>query len=198
MGDAIGPFERGHLLALAFQGLNANNMTYSIVKENGKTGTVGTVVESIVGRAIEDKVIKVLEKLPSGYKVYTTSDMPLWNAYVACGMLAAIMVNCGAARSGVPSTSCITTICSSTRQACLVDAVPWACPSVCPSATDLRRGGPSFHGNHVDEDVKGTVIPQRSGLCIDAGTRCSLRSQPPIGEGCLGDIPEFKAPIKGR
>ena len=26
MGDAIGPFERGHLLTLAFQGLNANNL----------------------------------------------------------------------------------------------------------------------------------------------------------------------------
>lgn len=106
MGDAIGPFERGHLLALAFQGLNANNMTYELVKENGKTGTVGTVVESMVGRALEDKVIKVKEKLPSGYKVYTTNDIPLWNAYVATGLLAAIMVNCGAARAsqGVPST----------------------------------------------------------------------------------------------
>ena len=49
LGDAIGPWERYHLLGLAYQGLNANNITYEIVKENGKTGTVGTVVESIVG-----------------------------------------------------------------------------------------------------------------------------------------------------
>ena len=36
MGDAIGAFERGHLLGLAYQGLNANNMVYDLVKENGK------------------------------------------------------------------------------------------------------------------------------------------------------------------
>ena len=36
MGDAIGAFERSHLLGLAFQGLNANNLVYDLVKENGK------------------------------------------------------------------------------------------------------------------------------------------------------------------
>ena len=35
MGAAIGPFERAQLLAYAFQGLNANNMVYDIVKANG-------------------------------------------------------------------------------------------------------------------------------------------------------------------
>ena len=106
LGDAIGPFERYHLLGLAYQGLNANNLTVDLVKANGKTGTVGTVIESLVDRAIEDKVIKVKEKLPSGYKVYTTNDFPLWNAYASTGMLAAIMVNIGAARAsqGIPST----------------------------------------------------------------------------------------------
>ena len=106
MGDAIGPFERGHLLALAYEGLNANNMLYSIVKKNGKTGTVGTVIETLMERAIEDGVIKVKETLPSGYKVYTTDDLMLWNAYAAVGQVAAVMVNVGAARAaqGVPST----------------------------------------------------------------------------------------------
>ncbi len=44
--------------------------------------------------------------MPSGFKVYTTNDFPLWNAYAAAGMLAAIMVNIGAARAsqGIPST----------------------------------------------------------------------------------------------
>ena len=54
MGDAIGQFERQHLLSLAYQGLNANNLVYSLVKKNGKTGTVGTVIESLMERAIED------------------------------------------------------------------------------------------------------------------------------------------------
>ncbi|MEN6513956.1 methyl-coenzyme M reductase subunit beta, partial [Methanoculleus sp.] len=57
MGSAVGPFERAMLLAYAYQGLNANNMVYDLVKENGQTGTVGTVVQSLVERAIEDKVI---------------------------------------------------------------------------------------------------------------------------------------------
>ena len=40
MGGAIGPFERHMLLQYAFQGLNANNLVYELVKENGQTGTV--------------------------------------------------------------------------------------------------------------------------------------------------------------
>ncbi|MBO5599834.1 MAG: methyl-coenzyme M reductase subunit beta, partial [Candidatus Methanomethylophilus sp.] len=106
MGDAVGPFERQHLLSLAYQGMNANNIVYSLVKKNGKTGTVGTVIESLMERAIADGVIRVKEVLPSGYKVYTTDDLPLWNAYAAAGEVAAVMVNVGAARAaqGVPST----------------------------------------------------------------------------------------------
>ncbi|MCQ8905732.1 MAG: methyl-coenzyme M reductase subunit beta, partial [Methanothermobacter sp.] len=38
-GDAVGAFERMHLLGLAYQGLNANNLLFDLVKENGK-GTV--------------------------------------------------------------------------------------------------------------------------------------------------------------
>ena len=59
MGGAVGMFERHQLLGLACQGLNANNVVYDIVKENGKDGTIGTVIESIVGRAVEDGVISV-------------------------------------------------------------------------------------------------------------------------------------------
>ena len=67
MGAAIGPFERAQLLAYAYQGLNANNMVYDLVKANGKTGTIGTVVQSTVERAIEDKIIKAGKKGKSGY-----------------------------------------------------------------------------------------------------------------------------------
>ena len=41
MGAAIGPFERAQLLLYAYQGLNANNLVYDLVKANGKTGTIG-------------------------------------------------------------------------------------------------------------------------------------------------------------
>ena len=41
MGAAIGPFERAQLLLYGYQGLNANNIVYDLVKKNGKTGTIG-------------------------------------------------------------------------------------------------------------------------------------------------------------
>lgn len=91
MGNAIGIFERYQLLGLAYQGLNANNMVYDLVKSNGKTGTIGTVVHSVVERAIEDKVIKAGEKFPSGFVMYEANDVPMWNAYCAAGTLAATM-----------------------------------------------------------------------------------------------------------
>ena len=66
MGMAIGEFERAQLLLYAYQGLNANNLLYDLVKKNGKTGTIGTVVQSLVEKAIEDKVIKAGKKGKSG------------------------------------------------------------------------------------------------------------------------------------
>ena len=98
MGMAIGPFERAQLLLYAYQGLNANNIVYDLVKANGKTGTIGTVVQSLVERAIEDKVIKAGKKGKSGYIFYDTKDPMIWNAYASAGTLAATMVNCGAGR----------------------------------------------------------------------------------------------------
>jgi methyl-coenzyme M reductase beta subunit len=97
MGNAIGPFERAQLLTYAYQGLNANNLVYDLVKKNGSTGTIGTVVQSLVERAIEDKVITPGKK--GGYfQFYDTKDPMLWNAYAAAGTMAATMVNCGAGR----------------------------------------------------------------------------------------------------
>ena len=51
MGDAIGAFERLHLLGLAYQGLNADNMVLDLVKQNAE-GNVGNVVASTVDKAI--------------------------------------------------------------------------------------------------------------------------------------------------
>ncbi|KUL00294.1 MAG: Methyl-coenzyme M reductase, beta subunit [Methanoculleus marisnigri] len=97
MGNAIGPFERAQLLTYAYQGLNANNLVYELVKKNGSTGTIGTVVQSLVERGIEDKVITPGKK--GGYfQFYDTKDPMLWNAYAAAGTMAATMVNCGAGR----------------------------------------------------------------------------------------------------
>ena len=109
MGGAVGMFERHQLLGLACQGLNANNVVYDLSKENGKNGTIGTVIQSIVGRAIEDGVISVDKTAPSGYKFYKANDVPMWNAYAAAGTLAATLVNCGAARAA-QNVSCNTSL----------------------------------------------------------------------------------------
>ena len=68
MGDAIGAFERLHLLGLAYQGLNADNMVLDLVKQNAE-GNVGNVVASTVDKAIGDNVISEAEDL-NGFKLY--------------------------------------------------------------------------------------------------------------------------------
>lgn len=206
LGDAIGPFERYHLLGLAYQGLNANNMTVDLVKANGKTGTVGDVVSSLVERAIEDKVIKVKEKLPSGYKVYTTNDFPLWNAYAATGMLAAVMVNIGAARASqaVPATILYyNDLLEHETGLPSVDfgrAMGVAVGMSFFSHSIYGGGGPGlFHGNHVvTRHSKGFVIPCIAAACsLDAGTQYfSPESTSNLIKDVYGDIPEFKAPLK--
>lgn len=103
MGNAIGWFERYHLLGMAYQGFNANNVVLDLVKENHE-GTVGDVVRSLMKRTLEDEVIRPKgDKYPdvqfSGYKLYTSDDMPLWNAYSCAGLLAACIVNVGASRA---------------------------------------------------------------------------------------------------
>ncbi|MHC1565706.1 MAG: coenzyme-B sulfoethylthiotransferase subunit beta [Candidatus Syntropharchaeales archaeon] len=106
-GDAIHPaYERYHLLGLAYQGLNADNLVYDLVKENAVDGTIGSVIVDLINRAAKDDVISVKETLPSGFKIYKTDDASLWNAYVAAGQLVSVIINCGAMRAaqGVPAS----------------------------------------------------------------------------------------------
>lgn len=103
MGNALGWYERYNLLGLAYQGLNANNLALDLIVEN-KSGTVGDVVRSLMQKALENGVIHPRGKqfpdvLPSGYKLYTSDDIPLWNAYSCAGLLSACLVNVGASRA---------------------------------------------------------------------------------------------------
>jgi methyl-coenzyme M reductase beta subunit len=179
MGAAIGAFERYQLLSYAYQGLNANNMVYDLVKANGETGTVGTVVQSLVERAIEDKVIAPGKK--GGYfQFYDTKDPMLWNAYVAAGSLAATIVNCGAGRfaqavsstllyfndlieheTGLPS-------CDFGRMMGTAVGFSFFSHSI------YGGGGPGiFNGNHVvTRHANGVAIPCVVAACaLDAGTQ---------------------------
>ncbi len=206
MGMAIGPFERAQLLLYAYQGLNANNIVYDLVKANGKTGTIGTVVQSLVERAIEDKVIKAGKKGKSGYIFYDTKDPMLWNAYAAAGTLAATMVNCGAGRfaqavsatllyfndlleheTGLPG-------CDYGRVMGVAVGFSFFSHSI------YGGGGPGvFNGNHVvTRHAAGVGIPCIVAACaLDAGTQMFGPEQTSkIYQDTFGQMDEFKKPIQ--
>ncbi|MGI6493851.1 MAG: methyl-coenzyme M reductase subunit beta, partial [Candidatus Methanomethylophilaceae archaeon] len=206
MGDAIGPFERGHLLGLAYQGLNANNMLYKMVKKNGNTGTVGTVIETLMENAIEDGVIRVKETLPSGYKVYTTDDLSLWNAYAAVGMVAAVMVNVGAARAAQGAPSTILYYNDLLEHETGLPSVDYGrSMGVCVGMSFFSHsiyggGGPGlFHGNHVvTRHSKGVLIPAVTAAnCLDGGTQTfSAEATSGAFKEVFGDMPEFRTPMQ--
>jgi methyl-coenzyme M reductase beta subunit len=206
MGNAIGPFERAQLLLLAYQGLNANNIVYDLVKANGKTGTIGTVVQSLVERAIEDKVIAPGKKGKSGYVFYDTKDPMLWNGYAAAGTLAATMVNCGAGRfaqavsatllyfndlleheTGLPG-------CDYGRTMGVAVGFSFFSHSI------YGGGGPGvFNGNHVvTRHAAGVGIPCIVAACaLDAGTQMfGPEATSKIYQDTFGQIDEFKKPIQ--
>jgi methyl-coenzyme M reductase beta subunit len=178
-GDATGAYERSHLLGLAFQGLNANNLVYELVKENGK-GSVGTVIQTLVGRALEDGVIRVAKKMNSGYDMYEPVDWALWNAYAAAGLLAANIVNCGAARAAQAVASTVLYYNDILEYETGLPGVDFGrVEGVGVGFSFFSHfiyggGGPgTFHGNHVvTRHSKGYAIPCAAvAMCLDAGTQ---------------------------
>ncbi|MFA5254958.1 MAG: coenzyme-B sulfoethylthiotransferase subunit beta [Methanoregula sp.] len=206
MGAAIGPFERAQLLLYAYQGLNANNIVYDLVKKNGKTGTVGTVVQSLVERAIEDKVIKAGKKGKSGYIFYETKDPMMWNAYASAGTLAATMVNCGAGRFAQAVSATLlyfndlleheTGLPGSDFGRAMGVAVGFSFFS----HSIYGGGGPGvFNGNHVvTRHAAGVGIPCIVAACaLDAGTQMfSPEGTSKVYEDTFGQIEAFKKPIQ--
>jgi methyl-coenzyme M reductase beta subunit len=206
MGMAVGPFERAQLLLYAYQGLNANNLTYSLVKENGKTGTIGTVVQSLVEKAIEDKLIKPGKKGKSGYVFYDTKDPMLWNAYAAAGTLAATMVNCGAMRGAQAVSSTLLYFndllehetglpsCDFGRVMGVAVGFSFFSHSI------YGGGGPGgFSGNHiVTRHAAGVGIPCVVAACaLDAGTQMFGPEQTSkVYQDTFGQLEEFKKPMQ--
>ncbi len=206
MGMAVGAFERAQLLLYAYQGLNANNLLYNLVKENGKTGTIGTVVQSLVERAIEDKVIKAGKKGKSGFIFYETKDPMLWNGYAAAGTLAATMVNCGAMRGAQAVSSTLLYFndllehetglpgCDFGRVMGVAVGFSFFSHSI------YGGGGPGgFSGNHVvTRHAAGVGIPCVVAACaLDAGTQMfgpEMTSK--VYQDTFGQLPEFKTPMQ--
>jgi len=206
MGAAIGPFERAQLLLLAYQGLNANNLVYDLVKKNGATGTIGTVVQSLVERAIEDKVITPGKKGPSGYTFYETKDPMLWNAYCSAGTMAATMVNCGAGRFAQAVSSTLLYFndliehetglpgCDYGRVMGVAVGFSFFSHSI------YGGGGPgTFNGNHVvTRHAAGVGMPCIAAACaLDAGTQMfSPEATSKVYGDTFGKIEEFAKPIQ--
>jgi methyl-coenzyme M reductase beta subunit len=205
MGDAVGAFERMHLLGLAYQGMNADNLVFDLVKANGKEGTVGSVIADLVERALEDGVITV-EKELTDYKVYGTDDLAMWNAYAAAGLMAATMVNQGAARAaqGVSSTLLYYN-----------DLIEFetGLPSVDFGKVEgtavgfsffshsiYGGGGPGiFNGNHiVTRHSKGFAIPcVAAAMALDAGTQMfSPEATSGLIKEVFSQVDEFREPLK--
>lgn len=205
MGNAVGLFERHQLLGLAYQGLNANNMVCDLVTKN-KTGTLGTVVQSTVERAIEDGVIAVDKKAPSGYNFYKANDVSKWNAYAAAGLLAATMVNCGAGRAAQNVSSTILYFndileketglpgCDMGRAQGTAVGFSFFSHSI------YGGGGPGiFNGNHVvTRHSRGFAIPcVCAAVSLDAGTQMfTVEKTSALVGNVFGSIKEFKEPIK--
>jgi len=205
MGNAIGMFERYQLLGLAYQGLNANNIVYETVKEQGKTGTIGTVVHSIVERAIEDRVISVDSTAPSGYKFYKANDVMLWNAYAAAGTLAATMVNVGAARAAQNVASTLLYFNDLLEKetglpGCDFGKVQGTAVGFSFFSHSIYGGGGPgiFNGNHiVTRHSRGFAIPcVAAAASLDAGTQMFTPELTSTVVGTVyGSIPEFREPI---
>lgn len=205
MGNAVGPFERAQLLTYAYQGLNANNLVYDLVKANGATGTIGTVVQSLVERAIEDRVITPGKK--GGYfQFYDTKDPMLWNAYTAAGTMAATMVNCGAGRFAQAVSSTLLYFNDLVEHETGLPGCDYG--RVMGTAVGFSffshsiygGGGPGvFNGNHVvTRHAAGVAIPcVVAAMALDAGTQMfTPESTSKIYADTYGKVDVFNKPIQ--
>ncbi|GAB6055227.1 coenzyme-B sulfoethylthiotransferase subunit beta [Methanobacterium movens] len=205
MGDAVGAFERMHLLGLAYQGMNADNLVYDLVKANGAEGTVGSVIADLVERAAADGVIGV-EKDLNGFNVYGTDDLAKWNAYAAAGQMAATMVNQGAARAaqGVSSTllyyNDLIEFETGLPSVDFGRVVGVAVGFSFFSHSIYGGGGPGiFNGNHiVTRHSKGFAIPCVSAaMALDAGTQMfSPEATSGLIKEVFSQVDEFREPLK--
>ena len=205
-GDALGPYKRYHLLGLAYQGLNANNIAYELIRDTGKSGKVVDIIDEVIRRASEDNVISVKKTLPSGFNIFAANDVPLWNAYAAAGQMAAAIQNAGVSRAvqGAPSAMLFYNDLLVLRTGLpsvdfgrahgTSNNAEWLSHSI------YGGGGPGvFKGeNLILKGSKGFVFPCLcAAMCLDAGTQTfSPRLTSEYLFKLRNIIPELKNPVE--
>lgn len=204
MADALGSYERLHLLGLAYQGLNADNLVMDLVKDNAVDGTVGSIVHETISRAEADGIIAPQTEL-TDFNIYNTGDAAKWNAYVAAGAVAATMVNVGAARAaqGIPST--LLYFNDNIEFATGLPGLDYGRAEGVAvgfsffSHSIYGGGGPGlFNGNHVvTRHSKGFTIPcVAAAMSLDAGTQLfSPEATSGLIKEVYSQIDEFREPI---
>ncbi|MDR2545688.1 MAG: coenzyme-B sulfoethylthiotransferase subunit beta [Methanobrevibacter sp.] len=205
MGDAVGVFERLHLLGLAYQGMNADNFVLDLVNDSAKEGTIANLINGTVERALADGVIKA-EKDLNGFTEYAAADLAKWNAYAAAGSAAAVMVNVGAARAAQAVPSSLLYFNDSIEFATGLPGVDFGRAEGVAvgfsffSHSIYGGGGPGlFNGNHiVTRHSKGFCIPcVVAAMCLDAGTQLfSPESTSGLIKEVFSSVDEFREPLK--
>jgi len=184
MGNTLGWFERYNLLAFAYQSLNADRLLFDLIQEN-KAGTIGDIVASLIRAGLEDEVIKrgrgFPYKLFSDYRVYSTKDYPLWNAYTCAGLLAACIVNVGASRAA----QSVASVFSGFSDLCMFESGGLPDPD-CGRVMGVGLGLTKFSHNEggcggigsltLDSDLirhtSGFISPcLAAAMCLDSGTQ---------------------------
>lgn len=210
MGNALGWFERYNLLGFAYQGLNGDRLVLDLIEKN-KEGTIGDVVTSLIKLGLEDQVIKqgrgFPAKLFSGYRMYTSKDFPLWNAYMCAGLLAASIVNVGASRAAQSVASVFTGF----SDLCMFESggLPDPdCGRIMGIGLGLTKytheeGGAGGIGaftldNNLIRHSSGFISPcLAAAMCLDSGTQLF---RPEVTSGAFFRIKEvldlFKEPLK--
>ncbi len=205
MGDALGKKERLRLLGYAYQGLNADNLVYGTVKALGKTGTIGTVVHSIVGNAIANKVIRADKKFASGYTTYKADDFGMWNAICAAGTMAATLVNCGAMRAPQAVSSALVYFNDliekeTSLPGCDFGKVQGTGIGLWFFSHSICGGGSAgiFNGNHVvARHSKGLVLPcLAAAVSLDSGVEIYGPFRTAMVGHVFSAVDELREPIK--
>jgi methyl-coenzyme M reductase beta subunit len=205
-GAALGAYGRYHLFGLAYQGLNANNMVWELLKDHGKGGRITDLIDDVLERALRDRIIEVEREMASGYRLYAAKDAARWNAYASAGLMAAAIQNAGVMRSGqgIPSAMLFYNdlLVMQTGLPGVDFGRALGTATLYEYLTHNTYGGGepgTFSAEHpATRGSKGFIIPcAAAAMCLDAGTQMYPPEMTSRKIFNLREVlPELKNPVK--